>query len=47
MQRQKTKKKITKRRSKQLKSSQKDETGYQADNCLTRYFEKNILKNRD
>tara|TARA_Y100001937_G_scaffold122568_1_gene183984 strand:+ start:721 stop:864 length:144 start_codon:yes stop_codon:yes gene_type:complete len=47
MQRQKTKKKIIKRRSKQFTSSQKDGIGYQADNCLTRYFEKNILKNKN
>ena len=48
MQHQKPKKKIKRKSKQKPKSSWRAEfRGYQADNPLTKYFEKIILKNRD
>tara|TARA_A100001011_G_C14105191_1_gene754534 strand:+ start:796 stop:942 length:147 start_codon:yes stop_codon:yes gene_type:complete len=48
MQHQKTKKRLKKKSKTKSKSSYRSEyNGYQADSPLTKYFEKNILKNRD
>tara|TARA_Y100001938_G_C7947984_1_gene357747 strand:+ start:285 stop:428 length:144 start_codon:yes stop_codon:yes gene_type:complete len=47
MQHQKSKKKITKRRSKKSTSSQKEPYGYQPNNPLTIYYKKYIEKQED
>jgi len=47
MQHQKSKKKITKRRSKKSTSSQKDLSSYQPNNPLTIYYKKYIEKQED
>tara|TARA_A100001011_G_scaffold392478_1_gene480128 strand:- start:335 stop:481 length:147 start_codon:yes stop_codon:yes gene_type:complete len=48
MQHQKTSRKIKKKSKQKPKSSWRSEYhGYQGDSPLTKYFEKNILKNRD